>query len=86
MGHLIKPNLRHKNELRFKLGTYLDGLNCGDYITSKKFWKEGIYKITNKYRNGGAHDSAIPMNTAIECKDYILGNSEVDGVLKKIML
>ena len=86
MGHLIKPNLRNKNELRLKLGKYLDSLNCGEYISSKKFWKEGIYKVTNKYRNGGAHDSAIPMKTAIECKDYILGNAEVEGVLEKILV
>lgn len=86
MGHLIKPNLRNKNELRFKLGKYLDSLNCGEYISSKKFWKEGIYRVTNKYRNGGAHDSAIPMKTALECKDYILGNAQVEGILKKIMV
>jgi len=85
MGHLIKPNQRDKNELRSKFGEYLDSLNCGEYLASKKFWKEGIYRITNKYRNGGAHDSAISMKTAIDCKDFILGNAEEEGVLKKIM-
>jgi hypothetical protein len=86
MGHLIKPNQRDKNELRKTLGEYIDNLNCGQYLVSKKFWKEGIFKVTNKYRNGGAHDSAISMETAIECMNYILGNEEVEGVLKKIMV
>lgn len=85
MGHLINPNKRNKNELRLKLGLYLDSLNCGQYLSGKSFWKEGVFKITNKYRNGGAHDSAIPMNTAIECMDYILGNEQTDGVLKRIL-
>lgn len=85
MGHLIKPNQRSKNELRKKLGEYIDGLACGPYLTSNKFRKETIYKITEKYRNGGAHDTAISMNTAMECMNFIIGNEESEGVLKKLM-
>ena len=79
--HCIQFSLKY---LRIN-SEYLDSLNCGEYLASKKFWKEGIFKITNKYRNGGAHDSAITMETAIECMNYILGNEEFDGVLKKIV-
>lgn len=86
MGYLLRSNQRGKNELRMKLGEFIDSLSCGKYLSSKKFWKEGIYKITHKYRNGGAHDSAIPMKTAMECRDYILGNEVTEGVLKKVMV
>ncbi|MBM3455233.1 MAG: hypothetical protein FJX80_08805 [Bacteroidetes bacterium] len=85
MGHLINPNKRLKSQLRVKLGEYIDSLVCGPFLNSKKFWKEGIFKITKKYRNGGAHDTAIPMETALECMKFIIGNEECEGVLKKII-
>ena len=85
MGHLINPNQRFKSDLRIKLGEYIDGLTCGSYLTSKEFWKKGIFLITSKYRNGGAHDTSITMDTALECMNFILGSEECEGVLKKII-
>jgi hypothetical protein len=85
MAHLINPSLRDKNQLRKKLGDYIDNLECGEYLKNKKFWKDGVYKITTKYRNGGAHDSSISMNTAFECMNYILGDKENDGVLNRLL-
>ena len=86
MRYLIKPKLREKNELRLKLGEFLDNLPCGNYILNKKFYEDGISKITNKFRNGGAHDSSISYATAMECKNFILGDLKNDGILKRILL
>ena len=64
----------------------MDNLPCGNYILNKKFYEDGISKITNKFRNGGAHDSSISYATAMECKNFILGDLKNDGLLKRILL
>jgi hypothetical protein len=75
-----------KNGLRLKLREYLVNLPCGDFILNKKFYKDAIFKITNKFRNGGAHDSSISYATAMECKNFILGDLNNYGLLKRILL
>jgi hypothetical protein len=85
MGHLISKESRVKSELRRLLGEYIEGLSCGVFISDKKFYKNAVNKIANSYRNGGAHDSAISLNTALKCKEFILGTNEKEGILKKLM-
>ncbi|WP_019670808.1 hypothetical protein [Eudoraea adriatica] len=84
-GKLIKPNERNKNQLRQILGEYIDGLKCGEFLTKRKFWDKGINKITHKYRNGGAHDSAISRDVAIESLNFILGGDRNEGLLPKLV-
>ena len=84
MGKLLNPTYIEKSELRLNLIDFINGLTCGRFLTSKSFYKDGVNKITKIYRNGGAHDSAIKWKTAIECKEYIVGNNNSDGILKNM--
>lgn len=85
MGHLLRSSKKNESELRRKLVSFIEKMDAGEYLISKKFSKEAIYKITNKYRNGGAHDSAISEKTCLESLEFIIGNKDSVGVITKVL-
>lgn len=84
MGNLLQRSKREQSQMRKLLGQYFEENLSRSYLTSNSFAKKFINTATRKYRNGGAHDSRISMETAHECKRVILGSEGNPGVLAKM--
>ncbi len=81
MSHLLGKPKPAASALRVALHEYLIGLPNGDFLTGSKFVKSGLPRVTNKYRNGGVHDSAIPENICRECIDVLIGSEAAPGYI-----
>ena len=60
---------------------YLASLSNGNFLTSRKFVRRGLQRVINKYRNGGAHDCAIPEDVCRECVEEIVGEPGKPGYI-----
>jgi hypothetical protein len=67
--------------LRVALYEYLIGLPNGSFLTSSKFLNSGLRKVADRYRNGGAHDSAISEATCRECIEVLIGSTNAPGYI-----
>lgn len=63
---------------------YLARLPNGDFLTSRKFAKEGIQRVIHKYRNGGVHDASISDAHCRECVDFLIGDETHVGLIVQV--
>jgi hypothetical protein len=53
------------------------------FLLDKKFNRDGLMRVTNKFRNGGVHDSAIPEATCRECVAVLVGTTGAPGYIAR---
>ena len=81
MPYLLKAPKPASSQLRFALYDYLTKLPNASFLTSKAFAEKGLRRVVDKFRNGGAHDSAIPESICRECVDVLIGTRESPGYI-----
>jgi hypothetical protein len=81
MRHLLKST---PDGIQREWTDYLDGLRDGRELRTGRF-REFIHKVAEAYRNGGAHNSAIPMATAESCLRNVVGEIGEPGWLAKVV-
>ncbi len=85
MGSLLKRARQDGgSDLVKALRAFLQSQSNEDYILSSKFTRLLNGKVLHKYRNAGAHDSAISYETCSECLEVLVGSAGKPGVIARI--
>lgn len=56
-----------------------------DFLSQEKTTKFILGDVLNRFRNGGAHDSAISLPTCEECIQLLVGTADVPGLLPRLL-
>jgi len=83
--YLFKPTKSGASDMRNALHLYLTGLPNTAFLTSSKFLSKGLGKVTNKYRNGGVHDSPISEATCRDCVEDLVGMPDAPGYIPLVV-
>jgi hypothetical protein len=81
---LRQPDVK-PSPLREALYLYLSTLPNGGFLTSNRFAKRDLPKVTNRYRNGGAHSSAIPEDICRGCVEDLVGTEDNPGLIPRVI-
>ena len=84
MGYLFKDASKKDTNLSKSLNEYILTFPDTNYFLSRKFWNDEFQRVLNKFRNGGAHDSAINHKTCEQAIECLIGNEERLGLTLKI--
>lgn len=84
MAYILGKPKGNASQLRSIVYDYLKQLPDGDFLISNEFANHGLHRVVHKYRNGGAHDSAIPESTCIECIETLIGTKENPGYIPRV--
>ena len=85
MAKLLKGAKRPDSEINDLLARFLAPLSGADYLLSKAFCDKALSKVIHRYRNGGAHDSAITYETCAACIRDLVGSEPGGGIIGKIV-
>jgi hypothetical protein len=84
MSYLLQPPNEGASDMIISLHGHLQSLRNADFLTGKKFRKEGLQRVIHKYRNGGAHDSPITEDVCRACLSELLGTREQPGYIGRV--
>lgn len=84
MARMFKNAKKADTPLSQKLAEFLSQIDPGGYLTSKKFCDKALSKALHKYRNGGAHDSAISYEVCRDCIHDLVGEKNNSGIIGKV--
>lgn len=84
ISHLFRKSRGESSLLRQALHRFLEALPNGEFLMSDAFAKTGLQRVINKFRNGGAHDSAIRESVCRECVEVLIGDSAKPGYIPKV--
>ena len=81
--HLLKA-VRRANSTPFEyLAGRLRTLGV-DFLTERKTTELILGPVLNRYRNGGAHESAVDRETCQECVEKLIGNQTNPGLIVRV--
>ena len=83
--YLLRQPDEKASPLREALYLYLRTLPNGSFLTSNRFAKRDLPKVTNRYRNGGAHSSAIPEHICLGCVEDLVGTEDKPGLISRVI-
>jgi hypothetical protein len=83
--HSLKKARQSEGPIAGAFREFLLTKPCGEWLLRNKIGKS-LQKVADRYRNGGAHDSRISLDVALECRDCILGTPEKPGFLFQLHL
>lgn len=81
MRHLLKTT---DAGLQLEWTDYLDSIEGGRELRTSRF-RGFLQKSCDRYRNGGAHDRPIALQTAEACVQDMLGSTATPGWLSKVI-
>lgn len=84
MAYIFGKPKDRASQFRIATYEYLNQLPNGEFLNSKEFAKRGLQRVITKYRNGGAHDSAIPESTCFECIETLIGTKDNPGFIPRV--
>jgi hypothetical protein len=84
MQYLLAAPRATPSALRQALLDFLASYPTGDYLTSRKLNK-ALFRVTQTYRNGSAHDSPLDRNTALAAINEIVGTPDAAGILQLVV-
>ena len=84
MAYMLGKPKDRASQFRIATYEYLERLPNGPFLNGSDFAKRGLQRVISKYRNGGAHDSAIPESTCIECIETLIGTKESPGYIPRV--
>jgi hypothetical protein len=85
ISYLLRKPDSDTSQLKVELHNYLESLPNGEFLTSNRFVKRDLHKVAHRYRNGGAHDSAISAMVCLKCIDHLIGTPEKPGLISKVV-
>jgi hypothetical protein len=84
MSYLLRQPPRNASELMRSLHRYIATLPNGEFLTSREFANQGLQRVINKYRNGGAHDSPVAQDVCQECVEVVIGTRDAPGYIPRV--
>jgi hypothetical protein len=84
MSHFLRSSKSGASELMAAFQMFVSSLPNHAFLLDKKFCKDGLMKVTNKFRNGGVHDSAITEETCRDCVATLVGTQMAPGFIPKV--
>lgn len=84
-SYLLRQPDDMASPLREALYLYLSNLPNGDFLTSNQFAKRDLPRVTDRYRNGGAHSSAIPEDICRSCVEDLVGTKDNPGLIPRVI-
>jgi hypothetical protein len=84
MPHLLARPKSPALQARVALHAFLNTLPNHAFLTDARFLNTYLPRVTNVFRNGGAHDSAIRETTCRECVETLIGSKEHPGLIPQV--
>lgn len=83
VSHFLRPLSPDASDLILAFQNHVRSLPNHAFLIDKKFNRDGLMRVTNKFRNGGVHDSAIPEATCRECVAVLIGTRDAPGYIAR---
>lgn len=83
MAYFLRPPTDGSSALVAALYGHFRSLKNSQFLLDKKFFRDGLSRVTTKFRNGGVHDSSISERVCSECIDVLIGSTTNPGYIAK---
>ena len=83
VSHFLRPLPPDASDLLLAFQRHVGSMPNHGFLLDKKFNRDGLMRVTNKFRNGGVHDSSIPEATCRECVAVLVGTLGAPGYIAR---